>query len=282
MTAELSDESSSGGTAQQPADARPERQTILLIGGRPRSGTTLLSNLIQRQLNIPVAPETHFFDIVMTKGMDALPAEVTEDPALMSAYTGLPATPPASPTDTFRLLLDRLIPQPALTIGEKTPDHMGKFKDILGADPVFKAVVIVRNCADVCESLARMPWNNNTFEENLRLWVLFYRDGLRLRKNFPGRVEIVRYERLCAQPEQEVARLAKSLGLKANADQLTPGTNYDAVREPWKQGADGPVKRPGRTFFRWTPASKLSLRQYLFAHLSDAKARLKCLLRPPY
>lgn len=221
------------------------RRSLLLIGGMPRSGTTLLSNLIQRELHIPIAPETHFFDIAVRTGTAGLPPELQADPRLMAAYEGLAPERSADQMATFRTLLERLLPGPAEVIGEKTPDHLMQFERILRLDPDVKAVVITRACAEVCASLARMSWNVHGFEQNLARWQMYYRQGARLAALFPARVAMVSYERLCAGPEAVLATLARRIGLVANAGPVPDSANYDVRLEPWKEGADGPVRRTG-------------------------------------
>lgn len=243
-------------------------QTILMIGGVPRSGTTMLSALIQRELNIAVAPETHFFDMALRRGVAKLPPEVQNDLRIMAAYEGLDLTC-SDPVESFRIVLDRLLPGRAQVIAEKTPDHLMSFGRLLAASPDFKAIVIVRSCAEVCNSLARMPWNLRSPRQNTTLWVKYYLQSVRLKRRFPSRVAIVEYERICDRPREEIARLAEELGLPRCQTTAAANVNYDVNLEPWKRDANGPVRRAERT---GTPT--LSVSQRLFAQIADRALRV--------
>lgn len=260
----------SASAAPPPARGRAAaRQTVLLIGGMPRSGTTLLSGLIQRELNIPVAPETHFFNMALPYGLKRLPAELRNDARIMAAYGGIALAGPVSPVQAFRELLGRLLPGRVRVIAEKTPDHLMHFGRILEADLDFRAIVIVRACEEVCNSLVHMPWNRRPIRGNVKLWVKFYLEAARLKRAYPSRIAAVSYEQFCDAPEATLARVATELGLKPNEAPVAAGGNYDLALEPWKRGADGPVRRARRT-----GAPDLPLPERLLARTADRLLRL--------
>lgn len=207
---------------------------ILLVGGMPRSGTTLLSRLIGEYFQIPFSPETHFFSSAYTDGelsIEALPSEVLSEPRVNRAYHRIQGNPRS--VDTFRLLLRNILGD-AMIVGEKTPSHLASFPEILAADSQVTAIFIKRDFFEVIESLRKVHWNSASFLSNLRRCIHYNRIAHATQQQFHDRLLIVDYRKLCENKQSVIAALTEFLprGEHSDAQQI-----FDPEVEPWKKNA---------------------------------------------
>jgi len=207
---------------------------ILLVGGMPRSGTTLLSRLIAEHFHIPFSPETHYFTFAYANGRltpERLPKEVTEEPRVATAYSRIGDRPRG--VDTFRTLLREILGD-AKTIGEKTPAHLTSFPEILKEDAHVITVVLKRDYFEIIESLRKVHWNNASFWTNLRRCVRYHRIAHTTQRQFPDRLLVVDYRKLCENEQSVIIALSKWLprGEHSCAQKI-----FDPEVEPWKKNA---------------------------------------------
>jgi hypothetical protein len=207
---------------------------IVLIGGMPRSGTTLLSRLIGEKFQIPFSPETHYFSLAYNNdklATEGLPNEVLSDPRVSKAYHRIEGLPRS--IETFRILLRDILGD-TKTIGEKTPAHLTAFSDILKSDANVVAIVMKRDFFEVIESLRKVHWNNASFQTNLRRCVRYHRAAHITQRQFRDRLLVVDYRTLCEDEQSVIDALAKWLprGKHCDAQQI-----FDPAVEPWKKNA---------------------------------------------
>lgn len=207
---------------------------IVLVGGMPRSGTTLLSRIIGERFQIPFSPETHYFTCAYVNGRlspERLPKEITEDSRVAAAYSRIGEC--CRGVDTFRILLGEILGNEPI-VGEKTPAHLVSFPEILKADSRVAAVVIKRDFFEVIESLRKVDWNNASFRSNLRRCVRYHRIAYVTQRQFPERICVVDYRKLCANEQRAISDLSKWLpcGEHSNVQEI-----FDPEVEPWKINA---------------------------------------------
>jgi hypothetical protein len=126
---------------------------------------------------------------------------------------------------------------------EKTPAHVHYIDEILGTFPEAHVVDVLRDGRDVCVSMALRSARVSAFpatpEGRIRMWMRAVEAGSAAARDprWHGRVTIVRYESLKADPEGEIRRLYTAVGLEAS-DELVAEVAHasDIARFPTGPG----------------------------------------------
>lgn len=106
---------------------------------------------------------------------------------------------------------------------EKTPGHLAFADRILRRWPEAKVVEVLRDGRDVCVSMQQQAltvrWPPRERERQITAWVRAVTTGMALRADpgLAGRIHLVRYEDLKADPVGEITRLYAFLGFPADA-----------------------------------------------------------------
>ncbi|HET6363084.1 MAG TPA: sulfotransferase [Gemmatimonadota bacterium] len=221
---------------------------LLLIGGRPRSGTTLLRDLCDAH---PYMTLTHEFGTfaalnepyhvyrrrilgrwraqpilkcrtfrpLSTMSRPRRWAISTRGHAFAIRYLGKIRRYRSGPIDLSAIdaTLREVFPRAGI-LGDKTPEYV-HLLDKLAPTSGLSSVMIYRDCRDVTSShlkMARTSWRNHrwirdqdTAEKVARLWV----DALETMERHRDRIHIIRYEDLVREPRRELTRLAEWLGV---------------------------------------------------------------------
>ncbi|HXI39215.1 MAG TPA: sulfotransferase [Bryobacteraceae bacterium] len=228
----------------------------IFIVGSPRSGTSLLRNMLNRHPSLAICGETQFNHYVYRRrrafgdlgtlrnrqrlideylsirriqrlGMDItslkekLAREATSYPALFACL----ARSYAESTGKDRW-------------GEKTPQHALISELLCDWFPGAAILHILRDPRDTVASLQRMPWASNSVIANARTW-LACNLAARNSSHRPGYL-LVRYETLVAQPEMELARICAHLG-EVYAPAMLVADDSAAPASPWAQLSRKPV-----------------------------------------
>lgn len=199
---------------------RPYRSTErhIVIGGCPRSGTTLFRRTLDRHPSICCGPETGLF----------LPGRIQVAP--LSARSGIPqaelsamirsSSSQAELIDTFAARYRGLFDKSRWA--EKTPLNVRHFRWVLERFPEARLVHLIRDGRDVVCSMAEHPdwrWTKDGWVKELhqrpletyaRDWVAYTADGMRFRGD--PRYHEVRYEDLAARPEETLRNVCDFLG----------------------------------------------------------------------
>lgn len=222
--------------------------SLLLIGGRPRSGTTLLRDLCDAHPDIALTHEFGTF-LALNEPYDVYREEILQrwrEQRIMHCrirrsgsrkgrvwrwaismrghafairyldkirrYRPGPIDLPAVET-TLREVFPR-----AGVVGDKMPDYVHML-DTLAWTTGLACVMLYRDCRDVTSShlkLARTRWRNqrwiqqqDTAEKVARRWV----EALETIERQRDRIHVVRYEDLVREPRRELTALAEWLGV---------------------------------------------------------------------
>jgi hypothetical protein len=233
------------------------RKPPVFIVGSPRSGTTLLRNLLSRHPSIAICGETRFFAEIYKRRSAFGPLENPRNrQRLVDQYLST-ARMRRLKVDLSALrqrLLDEATSYSALLAvtmrcyadfhgkeryGEKTPHH-AFFTELLSDwYPGASIIHLVRDPRDVVASLQRIPWAPKSILNNAWIWVLFNRAAERSRHR-PGYLR-VQYEQLVASPEQELARICDHIGEEWPASLALP-TDSSAPYS-WPKSARGAITR---------------------------------------
>lgn len=228
----------------------------IFIVGAPRSGTTLLWNVLNRHPHIAICRETEFRHYVYRRrtAFGSL-ADPRNRQNLVREYLSLVRIQ-RTRLDLGALeqcLMDEGENYPALFAallrfymrshgkrrwGEKTPDHALFAETLLEWYPEATVIHLLRDPRDVVASLMDMPSFPNSALGNANMWLTFNRAAARANRR-PG-YALVRYETFVADPETELRRLCELLGEEYSPAMLVPNWDPTADR-PWFQRAEQPI-----------------------------------------
>ena len=209
----------------------------VFIVGCERSGTTLLSVLLDRHSKLAVTPETHFFPRVYERYRSDSQLDSREK--LVQAFfnerfcseleldqEGLISRYKDHPADFAGLLraaLEEYAAQRNVShVGEKTPGHLAYVDQIVQWYPHARVVGIVRDGRDVVRSLLKVGWTQKNLRLQSMVWRWAAREGIRLTKWFPNQYLQVRYEDLLRHPRETLTQIDQFIGIDFEEGQLSP------------------------------------------------------------
>jgi len=184
----------------------------IFIVGSPRSGTTLMCNMIDAHPHI-FAPywETGLFIRFEELLTNHLPWVLKEHPASFPLKR-------KDLIDWIRESVQALFGRFAAVCGkrrwaEKTPGHVFQIKLIHEVFPQAQFIHMIRNGRDVVRSLQNMPWAPRRLRWSIQRWMMSVRAGREQGAQLPpGLYTEVRYEDLVAQPAETLRRVCQFLG----------------------------------------------------------------------
>lgn len=228
--------------AEQMADMKRSFRPIFIVGC-PRSGTTLLSVLLDRHSALAITPETAFYDEIApqldTRAAHRRPPAVH---AILNAWPRLAelgltvgevmdaARPSALPADLLASMMALYATACGKSqAGEKTPQHLRHAARILSDFPDSHVVCLMRDGRDVTLSLAAMPWWQGGLPSAAAAWCTAAATATALAGQFPSRFHLVRYEHLVCDPALVMGPLMALQGLAFEPAQLTPSPQSPVV-----------------------------------------------------
>lgn len=228
------------------------------VVGCPRSGTTLLSVMLDRHTRLSVPPETAFFTEVAPRlwyrrGAGVLRllrrwprlAELQLNPEAVVGRMATSCRKNPVAAELLAAILDLYAERNGKTrCGEKTAYHLPHVPTILRFFPDARVICMLRDGRENALSLSCMPW----FRGDLRAAAKAWRKSARLMETFarryPGRFLIVRYEELVADPETTVTKVMDFIGERFESQQVSSAVRSHVVLPrsmSWKGQALEPV-----------------------------------------
>ena len=221
---------------------RGDGRDMIVIGGSPRSGTTLLRTMLGRHGLIAGCPETTVFQ-ERVSGPDAIAERMGWDAAEIKAWQ-IQSRSQVDFIERFAREMRRTSGKPIWV--EKTPKNVMRFGFVRRRFPHARIVHIVRDGRDVVCSLRHKPFakidaaaqhGTHAARRCAVQWRNAVKAGLRFRRD-PLYYEL-RYEDLVADPEAALRRLLASLQLPWDAAMLQ-STPSDGV-DPYEHRANDPI-----------------------------------------
>jgi hypothetical protein len=267
----------------------------MLVVGSPRSGTTLLRDLLRSHPRLTFPDESHVLPALRRLHGDPaderrarlLAADLLGAFSIREWKLGLRVADLAGER-SFAGMVARLYETWARREGkprwgDKTPLYALELPAALTVFPGAQVVHVVRDGRAVAESLLRQPWGPRTPTRAARMWrrcvEAARRDGEPLG---PERYFEVRFEQLVREPEHELRRLCAFLGEEFDAALLHPARLPPApgYARPWPAKHESAIDpEAGRA--PALPADALALFEAeagdtlrAFAYASDAAPRL--------
>jgi len=230
-----------------PEDFRP-----VFVMGCSRSGTTMLTVMLDRHSQFVGLPETHYFPLnylrhpaaanpgVLLGHLDRNPrmADLGLDRVALQAALG------AGPASHARLL-QVMLAQYAARHGkpfavEKTPYHLPFTPLILDWYPQARCACIIRDGRDVVLSLKRAGWGYKSIYLNSLRWCYAAALAEQFARRYPGHFYVIRYEDILDDPRTALSGLMAFLGAAFEERQLEASASTGVVppwESAWKQQA---------------------------------------------
>lgn len=210
----------------------------IFIVGSPRSGTTLMREILDRHPAIGVCGETHFQFLVYRRRKafgdlaDPKNRQRVIDQYLTSRRIPKAGLDPSElaktlPRDatSYKAMFAALLRSYADSkgkprVGEKTPRHALFLETLFEWFPNAVVLHMVRDPHAVVASLEHEPWVAGSVVVNARRW-LRLNQAARKSRSQPGYLE-VRYENLVTDPESELRKICSFVGEEYEPSILVP------------------------------------------------------------
>lgn len=216
--------------------------------GCERSGTTLLRTMLDMNPALAMTPESYFpvewlrphvRTALENGGLDTdqllrrlaehdwfgrwkLPLEQVEK----RWASNPPSDVPAALSGIYLAYADREQKQ---SVGDKTPAFVGHIPLLAASFPTAKFVHIVRDGREVAMSLIERPQPPNRLADSALYWARQVTAARATGATIPDRYEEVRYEDLLEDPEAELRRLCRFIGLTYTDSMLSYQTRAAEV-----------------------------------------------------
>lgn len=242
---------------------KTEQLSYFLVGA-PRSGTTLLTAMLNAHSKIAAGPETHFFSKISIREYQ----KMIEDPLWpLQAVDKFDSLTLAGQRvlDLFNIskkeFYEKLIHADKSVQGiintfysiylerrkkeiwlEKTPNHILHLDLIRKEFPEAKIIRIVRDPRDVCESMLKLKWTYNHIS-NAYIWNYWFNKSKYFFESDPN-VYTIKYEDLITNLEAELRKICNFLSIDFELEMLDPGNGAKDItskQELWKNQVSGKV-----------------------------------------
>lgn len=251
---------------KQPSDFQ-----YVFIVGCPRSGTTLLQEMLNMHPDIAIAPELFFLRLIYSKRnkVGDLSQESAQNRLIQKIYqingfkelqwesqnfrTWL-ADNVQTYSELYRGILDYFGEKKRATVrGEKTPNNVLYMDTITELIPDAKFIHIIRDPRAVVKSWKTIPWSTGTIVGDAKKWrkyeEAYYKTNSQIKDNSLS----IRYEDLVEKPEFTLKKLMSLLNRDYIPEMLSfyqhfP-TSYSTTKEPWKEKTHSPLD-PDR-LYQW-------------------------------
>ena len=253
----------------------------IFLVGCPRSGTTLLQQMLDAHPEVAISPETHFIrnfwlkreqygDLAddanyqtLLNAIADLP-EFTEMELDLSIFQSAAQQLDRSYAALFKLLLDQFRQgRNTQIVGEKTPNHLLYMQTLQTFFPKARFIHIVRDPRAVVNSWKTVPWSTGSVGGDAEVWRRYMATA---RQSPPENDAIftLNYEQLISASEDCLKKLCNFLELSFDTSMLDYHTQQskrvNVNREPWKGNAVRPVNNKSLT--RWqTEIGRASCRE---------------------
>lgn len=233
-------------------------ETPIFIVGAPRSGTTMLSVILDRHPNICIPPETQFFSAFLPSlpenAANLTPEELVDlalkfpriqdlqldKKDLLNEFVSMKYSPENLLIAILKCYCKK---NGKVKFGEKSPKHLNYLSHIYSVYPKAKVICIVRDGRDVVRSLLKVKWAEPDNPRRFWIFCMEWNDltklSLRYKKKMSSdRFYLVKYEDIILYPEKELYGICEFLGEKFYSSQLSKIVKSNVVPE-WEQSWKG-------------------------------------------
>jgi tetratricopeptide (TPR) repeat protein len=203
----------------------------VFIVGMPRSGTTLLEQIVSSHTDVSAAGELGVMNAMLEGPFNQESPKESEVQAIVQKY--LTSLEKSANPDSSR-------------ITEKTPGNYEVLGPILATFPRAKVLHCRRHPVDNCISLYTTPFMAPTFAHNKKSLVFAYKQYLRIMEHWksvlpPGTILDVNYEDVVRDREPIVRQVLEHLGLEWDEACMHHDKNENAISTPSLWQARQPI-----------------------------------------
>lgn len=233
---------------------------LFFLVGCPRSGTTLLQQMLDAHPAIAVAPETHFirrfwlrrsrYPMDTTQQVTQLVDDIIAQPEFLEMgldphhYRSY-AIRLRDHSDLLRLLLSQFAArQGKQIVGEKTPNHLLYMNVLNELFPDARFVHLVRDPRAVVNSWRTVPWSRGSPRRDAEVWRRYESTARKQNRQLGDAIMTVYYEDLLTSPGAVLSEVCRHLGVAFTPSMLDyhiQTSTINVVREPWKERATEPL-----------------------------------------
>lgn len=205
---------------------------LIFVGGSPRSGTTLVQNMLNCHPDVFGGPEfLHLPDIINVR--DKLLGSIGR--GWIDKYCSSEDVDEAVRKMIESLLLPLKEKSSRRLLSEKTPENVLVFSQLMQIYPHARCIHVVRDPRAIVASMLQVgvravekgvqpAWFTADIVSATQYARQCLNAGLTAARDYPGNILTVVYERLVSSPEQETKRLCGFLGLDWSERMLHPGS----------------------------------------------------------
>ncbi|MEL7356069.1 MAG: sulfotransferase [Cyanobacteria bacterium J06560_6] len=242
-------------------------EPIFLVGC-PRSGTTLLQQILDAHPAIAIAPETHFVrkfwhqrDRYGSLDNDDNYSALIQDLIAIDEFAEMQLHAETfqqqakqisrTYSEVFALLLSTFAANNNATIvGEKTPNHVLSMAILQQFFPAARFINIVRDPRAVVNSWRSVPWSTNSIQGDALVWKKYVRAAQR--SPIPSTYLLtIQYEQLVVETERVLQQICQFIQQPYHPHMLNFHQRDTALvnisREPWKENSTKPVSQSALT-----------------------------------
>ncbi len=211
---------------------QPKRgERLIFIGGAPRSGTTLVQNILDSHPDIYGGPEFDFIPVIVNKRRQIIQSIAR---GRIDAFCSQEDVDEAIADLIERLLLPAADRHAARYISEKTPVNVVVFVDLAHIFRAARFIHVIRDPRATVSSMLQVgrrgrkqgkqtPPFTTDIHRAIDLVKKCDRAGIQAAKFAPARVIPVVYEDLVTRPEGKVEEICCDLGIEPHDEMVCPG-----------------------------------------------------------
>lgn len=204
---------------------------LIFVGGAPRSGTTLVQNMLDSHPDICGGPEflhvPEFINLRRNLHRSISIGHID----LFCSYDDVDRHIIALIENLLLPLADK---QGCEFLSEKTPENVLVFSDLIELFPDAHFIHVIRDPRAIISSMQQVGrrakdkgFKPPAFSANISASIAYVRKcfdaGLNASKNAPDKVLTVVYERLVKYPEREIKKICNFLGVEWTKQMMYPG-----------------------------------------------------------
>jgi len=274
---------------------KTDEQRPIFIIGCPRSGTSLLSSILNRHSKVCVTPELHYFgkNELLTNGINNTDQAINlynslankkligicKDDILQELRNNHHQE---FEKDTFIAICNAYKKRKRKTIWiEKTPDNVRFIGKILSLFPNALFIYIIRDGRDVALSLEKVDWDwpYHGYISNLAYWSDTTKKLSKNRHIKSTNTHHIKYEDLLDDPKYHITKVCQFINIGFERAMLTPDGSESDLIEPGTTIKDNIKKEVIKTNkYKWeaalSPAQKRLTVKLASKELKDHKYRI--------
>ncbi|MFC1862372.1 sulfotransferase [Thermodesulfobacteriota bacterium] len=243
----------------------------IFIVGMARSGTTLLSEILNSHSKIAVSPETHYFRNYWLKDTQTslkMRGKLSENFLASAGFKqfGFPIEEKkeieyeiseslkTGQTEILSNIMTHYrLKEKKPFWAEKTTAHLMYIPEIARLFPACKFICITRDPRDICLSLKKASFHTGTTTLSIaRRWKKYTTRTSLYKNTYKDNFLEIKYEELIVNTEQIIKKICMFLGIDYEKNMLIRNgvpTTFDKDKEYWKMNASRPIDR--NNFGKW-------------------------------